>query len=99
MSSPEVLTQLISALGPMGFVMWLVWRTTHHTIPRLAKSFEDASDRQREDFKEMFNLQRHDFERILQREQEIRQIQIDAIMTAIRDLTIAIREDVRRGSD
>lgn len=98
MDSPEVMTQLIAALGPMGFVMWLVWRTTNHTIPRLAKSFEEAADRQRKEFKEMFQQQRNDFDRILRREQEISQRHVDAMVKAIGDLTAAIKQEYPRVS-
>ena len=69
--SLALLSQLISALGPMGFVMWLVWRTTNHTIPRLAKDFESAMDRERSDFKEALAEQRTDFMRALEREREV----------------------------
>jgi hypothetical protein len=72
-SSPalDVMTQLVSALGPMGFVMWLVWRTTNHTIPRLAKSFEDAIDRQRGEFRETLTEQRADFMSSIDRERQV----------------------------
>lgn len=53
MGGTEILTQLLTALGPMGFVFWLVWRTTSHTIPRLARSFETGIEKQRQDFKEI----------------------------------------------
>lgn len=84
-----VLTQLVGALGPVGFVMWMVWRNTNYTIPRLAKSFENATDRQRQDFKEMFNQQRGDFERILTRQQEIHESQSTKAIEAIKGLTRA----------
>lgn len=81
-----ILTDLVSALGPMGFVMWLVWRTTHHTIPRLAKSFEDAIDRQRADFKEMAMHQRQDFAREMDRERAVHSAQMDRLATAVEKL-------------
>lgn len=69
----------------MGFVMWLVWRTTNHTIPRLAMSFEQAVERQRQDFKEMIQQQRNDFERMMVREQEIHQEHVDRLVALVRD--------------
>jgi hypothetical protein len=82
----EILTQLVSALGPMGFVMWLVWRTTHHTIPRLAKSFEDATDRQRVDFKEIMHDQRQSFQQEMEHEREAHTKQMDRLAEAIEKL-------------
>lgn len=67
----DLLSQLISALGPMGFVMWLVWRTTNHTIPALAKSFEDSVERQRADFRASLTEQRADFLAALERERQM----------------------------
>ncbi|HSC15014.1 MAG TPA: hypothetical protein VLI71_07845 [Gammaproteobacteria bacterium] len=67
----NLLTQLISALGPMGFVMWLVHRTTTHTIPRLAKSFEEALDRERADYKAALSEQRGDLLRLVEREHQV----------------------------
>jgi len=94
-----LLTQLISARGPTGFVMWLVWRTTNHTIPRLAKAFEDASDRQRQDFREMLQQQRSDFERILDREQLLHKEQTDKLLTGMREFAESLKEDRRAMAD
>lgn len=92
-SSPslDLMTQLVSALGPMGFVMWLVYRTTNHTIPRLAKSFEDAGDRQRSDFKEALNDQRDAFSREMERERQVHTEQMGRLASAVERL------DRRRG--
>lgn len=67
----NLLTQLVSALGPMGFVMWLVHRTTTVTIPRLAKSFEEALDRERADYKAALAEQRSDLLRLVDREHDV----------------------------
>jgi hypothetical protein len=81
--SYDLMVQLVSALGPMGFVMWLVWRTTNHTIPRLAKNFEEALDRERADFKSIITDQREDFRRELDREREIYFRQIGMLEKAV----------------
>lgn len=78
-----LVTQLISAFGPFGFVMWLVWRTTNHTIPRLAQSFEAALDRQRAEFREYLQQQRADFERMIVREQQVHQEHVDRMIELI----------------
>ena len=91
MGSPELLTQLVSALGPMGFVMWLVWRTTNHTIPRLAQAFEEAIERQRTDFKAMMKEQRDDLHRFLEREQDTHMKQTDKMVKAIEELSKEVR--------
>lgn len=84
--SLDLMTQLVSALGPMGFVMWLVYRTTHYTIPRLAKGFEEAIDRQRNDFKEIVAEQRQDFLREMGREREVHTEQMDRLASAVERL-------------
>ncbi len=81
----DVVVELVKLFGPMGFIMWIVWRTTNHTIPRLAKSFEDALDRQRADFKEMIERQRADFKEMIAREQQTHENQTDRIITAIEE--------------
>jgi hypothetical protein len=91
---PEYAVELMKLFGPMGFIMWLVWRTTNHTIPRLANAFEtavgrlqesyiDQSDKQRADFKEVIQQQRSDFREIIEREQEAHAKQTDRLVEAI----------------
>jgi hypothetical protein len=87
-ASLDLLTSLVSALGPMGFVMWLVYRTTNHTIPRLAKNFEEALDRQRMDFKEIISNQRADFARELERERDISKDQMARVFKSIENQII-----------
>lgn len=57
----NIFVELIGNLGAMGFIFWLVHRTTTHTIPRLAENFEQASKEQREDFRKILESQREDF--------------------------------------
>lgn len=79
MDSANVMVDLIAALGPMGFVFWLVWRTTSHTIPRLAQRFEEGMERQRQDFKEiLYTFQEN--------EQRIHEKEIDRICNSIDNL-------------
>ena len=59
-----IMVELISALGPMGFVMWMVYRMTNTTIPRLAQDFKEAVDSHREDYKRI-----HDNDREFYKEQ------------------------------
>lgn len=70
MDPTKIMVDLISALGPMGFVFWLVWRTTSHTIPRLAKGFEDGIEKQRQDFKEMLYTFQENEQRTHEKEME-----------------------------
>jgi hypothetical protein len=53
--------EIISNLGALGFILWLVWRTTNHTIPRLAESFEKGIKEAREDHRVSLDQQRQDF--------------------------------------
>ena len=97
MENPQLIVSLVTDLGAFGFILWLIQRTFSHTIPRLAKDFQDAvaamqvafeksTDKQREDFREIVLLQRKDFERVLQREQEIHAVQTDKIVQALENL-------------
>ena len=78
----QLMMELLQALGPMGFIFWLVHRTTTHTVPRLAKSFEEGIDKQRIDFKELAKQQHESFERMLIRQQD----KTDQILTELRKL-------------
>jgi hypothetical protein len=77
--------QLIGDLGSLGFILYLVHRTTTHTIPRLADAYIAAEDRLRQDFKEMLRIQRADFTEALERERQILTDQTERICIAIRD--------------
>jgi glutathionylspermidine synthase len=81
----SMLVQLIGDLGSLGFILWLVHRTTTHTIPRLAKEFAEATEKLRQDFKEILQAQREDFRRELEREREINGKQTERIIEAIRE--------------
>lgn len=94
---PPAVVELIKALGPMGFIMWMVWRFQSHTIPRLAKDNRDAQARQREDFKdilanqlakfdEMQRAQMDFFRQVIEREQAVHERQTSEIVEAIRGL-------------
>ena len=69
---------ILSQLPPLAFIMWLVWRTTNHTIPRLAESFEANLREAREDFKEMLHQERKDFREMLEKEHEFFEKQMEA---------------------
>ncbi len=81
---------LFSNLGAIGFIFWLTWRTTNHTIPRLAKSFEDSVKVNREDFKETLKQQRDDFKVLIEqhreffsRQLEAERLQLEKIVTSV----------------
>lgn len=57
----QMLMNLVGNLGALGFIFWLVWRTTNHTIPRLAESFEKGITEQRKDHKEEMERARADY--------------------------------------
>ena len=72
------IVELISQLGSMGFILWLVWRTTNHTIPRLAETFERGVREARADFKEILAQERQDFLHALGHEREFFEKQIES---------------------
>jgi hypothetical protein len=81
---------LFSNLGAVGFIFWLTWRTTNHTIPRLAKSFEESIQVTREDFKSILKQQREDFRAILEQNREFFARQADNERAQLEKLTMAI---------
>lgn len=81
----ETLVSLIGDLGAIGFVFYMAFRLTNHTIPRLATQFENANERQRQDFKEMLQQQRDAFHAMMEREREVHGQHIQRLVDAIRD--------------
>lgn len=95
---------LLSDLGAMAFVLWLVWRTTNHTIPRLAEKFEEGIEKQRQDFKAQSEKERSDFAALLaeqrtffsaqiEREREFSCRQTDSIVETLKELVREVRKN------
>lgn len=90
------MVELVSSLGTFGFVLWLVHRTTTHTIPRLAaenaarqeqqrEDFLGAQNQTRDDFRAALTEQRGDFKQEMEREREVHGGHIDQVISAIRE--------------
>lgn len=101
-SDTSLLVNLVGNLGALGFIFWLVWRTTNHTIPRLAESFEKGIteqrqdhrgelDRARADYLQALALQRKDFTDQLERERAFHGEHGAALSAAIKELAQEIR--------
>lgn len=89
---------LFSNLGAIGFIFWLTWRTTNHTIPRLAQSFEESIKVTRDDFKATLQQQRDDFRSLLKQNQEFFAKQVENERSQIEKLTMAILS-IKNSSD
>jgi hypothetical protein len=89
---------LFSNLGAIGFIFWLFWRTTNHTIPGLAQSFEESIKVTRDDFKATLNQQRDDFKEILEQHKEFFSKQVENERSQIEKLTMAILS-IKNSSD
>ncbi len=85
MDTTALMSELIKVLGPIGFILWLVHRTTTHTVPRLAKESMEAQERARQDFKEMLTHQRETFLSEIQREREVYREHLDRIIETIKE--------------
>ena len=90
----QMMVELVSNLGSLGFILWLAHRLTTQTFPRLAqenneaqatarKENNEAQAVTRKDFKESLALQRDDFRREMDREREIHGQQTSRIIDAI----------------
>ncbi len=82
----STIVQLIGDLGALGFILYLVHRTTTHTIPRLADQYLKAEEIARQDFKEILSQQREDFRAELERERQINGQQTERIIDTMRNL-------------
>ena len=68
--NPSMIVELVGNVGAIGIVIWLVIRTTNHTIPRLAKQHEDSIEKQRSDFKEIISKTSEAFENGLEKQRQ-----------------------------
>ncbi len=91
-----MIVELVSSLGTIGFVLWLVHRMTTHTIPRLVaenaarqevqrEDFIAAQVQTRDDFRKALTEQRQAFQREMEREREVHGSHIDQVIAAIRE--------------
>lgn len=103
---PDWAMSLVQLFGPMGFIMYLVWRFQNHTIPRLAAENHDALARQRDDFKgilinavDRFEKQaleqREFFHATLKREQEFHEKLNRELVDTVKELAGEIRSKPR----
>ena len=91
---------LFSNLGALTFILWLVWRTTNYTIPRLAKSFEDGLEKARVEYRDTLAQQRFDFREILCEQRDFFASRIDSeasktdkIIEALKEFKATEKED------
>jgi hypothetical protein len=61
---------VVGDLGAIAIVFWLVIRVTNHTLPRLARTFEEGIRNARADFKVMADQQREDFFKLIEDHRE-----------------------------
>ncbi len=68
----------VGNVGALGFIFWLVWRTTNHTLPRITKSFEESVERGRQDHLASLQKQRDDFRDMLGDQRDFFADRVDA---------------------
>jgi hypothetical protein len=56
---------LVSNLGAVGLIFWLVWRSTNTTLPKMAANFEKSLRDERCDFRTMLQEQRDDLLKVI----------------------------------
>lgn len=88
-----LLVSLLSDLGSMGFILWLTHRLTTETIPRLARQFEVATEKQRMDFKDILAQQRADHLVALERTDRLHEAHVTRIVDAVDRLKEKIGDD------
>lgn len=65
MGDYQFISDNVSNLGAIGFIILLTWRTFSHTIPKMLEKFETSSKEARAEFRESLQRQRDDFREIL----------------------------------
>ena len=65
MDNYQFISDNLSNLGAVGFIILLTWRTFAHTIPKMLEKFEASSREARTEFRESLQRQRDDFRGIL----------------------------------
>ena len=93
----EILVDVVSNLGALGIVLWLIVRFSNHTIPRLAKKFEEALSEARTDFKEALANQRADFFKFAEEQRDFFDTRIEAEHDKM-DQFAKLLKEVRYGS-
>jgi hypothetical protein len=76
---------LVSNLGALGFIFWLVWRTTNHTIPRLAEDFQKGLKEARDDYRMSSKQQRDDLCKFFAEQLASERSKIDRLVDSMRD--------------
>ena len=61
MDDYQFISDNLSNLGAIGFIILLTWRTFSHTIPKMLEKFEASSREARTEFLASLQRQRDDF--------------------------------------
>jgi hypothetical protein len=77
-SEYNILVDAAGNLGALGFIFWLVWHTTNHTLPKITKSFEESVERGRQDHLSALQKQRDDFRDMLGEQRDFFEDRVDA---------------------
>lgn len=85
MENYDVMFNLVSNLGALGFIFWLVWRTTNHTIPRLAEDFKNGLKEARDDYRATAKQQRDDLCKFFAEQLASERSKIDRLVDSMRD--------------
>lgn len=65
MGDYQFISDNLSNMGAIGFIILLTWRTFSHTIPKMLEKFEASSKEARAEFRESLQRQRDDFRKSL----------------------------------
>ncbi|MBT8102932.1 MAG: hypothetical protein KJO95_08170 [Gammaproteobacteria bacterium] len=77
---PEALLNVAFDVSAIGFVLWLAHQLTTKTIPDMTNTYTDATQKQRDDFREVLDKQREDFAEFHRRESASHEKRLDAVM-------------------
>lgn len=89
---PESLVNVASDLGAVVFVFWLAHRMTTKTIPDLTEKYIAATERQRQDFRDVLEKQRSDFAEWHQQDHAVHESRMDTIVETVRSMARESRE-------
>lgn len=81
-----------SNLGALGFIYWLVWRTTNFTLPNMAKTFEETLEKTQNAYDAAIDRHRVDFREVLTEQREFFSERIDSEQGKVEKFIAAFRE-------
>jgi len=87
-----MIIEALGNIGGLGVLIWFVIRFSKHTLPNLAKTFDESLTATRNDFKDALAEQRTDFFKFLEDQRNHFDFQIAAERQKVKQITDFLKE-------